>query len=155
MSGVDRIVQYFEEFCAGLKRCQEAETFVRADLLDVYERLARLRERFIFEKEHKTLTNSEEHALSKVFQKDTFMKGLMNTRTIGAHVTQRSGEPVLYTRSNTPMTITASSSAMAVFSEPVVTLIDKEGRPGRVDHLERLLEAQRRIKKVLDRAQQE
>jgi hypothetical protein len=87
-----------------------------------------------------------------VFKEDALLKGLMTARTIGDHVVQRSGEPVLYVQSDGPLQVTASTSAMGVFAEPIVTLADATGQPFRYDHLRELSEAERRIRKALDRA---
>jgi len=150
--GLVRIEVYYEGFRAGLKRCRDAETFIMADWCDVYGRLGQLRDRYEIESKQKTLTPSQDRALRKVFEDDKFIEGLLTIRTIGEHVVKRDGAPVFYTSANAPIYITASASAMDVLSNKVVSLKDREGQSHNVNHLENFLEADRRIKKAIDRA---
>jgi hypothetical protein len=73
------IETYFAAFREGVKRCREAHAYVMADWLDAYGRLARLRDPFLIEQAR--LKPETRNELSKVFEKDTFMKGMMDIRT--------------------------------------------------------------------------
>ena len=67
-----RIAEYAQAFRDGIARCDPAAPFNRADWIDAYNRLARLRDRYVAEQDH--LTPSERNALSRVFEKDVFKK---------------------------------------------------------------------------------
>ncbi|MFQ6018721.1 MAG: hypothetical protein ACE5KF_11065, partial [Kiloniellaceae bacterium] len=147
-----RIEGYFDEFCKGVDVCLMTDLFVRGDLLDAYGRLARLRDRFKAEKHN--LNPAALAALSKVFEHDTFIKGMMHIRQVGEHVKKRGGQLVIWTTGNEPITLDAESSAMAVFSASPVTLTDIHGNPHPLDHLEMLREAEKRITNAMSKATQ-
>jgi len=148
---IQRIESYFDEFCDGVKDCLRAELFVRRDLLDAYAGLARLRDRFIKEKEKHNLNPSELEALSKVFEKDTFIKGMMKIRLVGEHVQKRGEELVFDTTDNVPITVDAKLSATPMFSANRVTLTDITGSQNQWDHLKALQEAEKRITKAMSK----
>ncbi len=144
-----RIEVYFGDFRAAIEKCRMAGTFIAADWQDAYARLARLRERY--KKEKTDLTRAERAALFKVFEDDTFTKGMMEIRQVGEHV-KRPGNFGIRTTSNAPITLTAESSAMAFFSASAVFLNDADGKRYRVDHLEMLEEMQKRIAAAMTKA---
>jgi len=144
-----RIEKYFVDFSEGIERCRKATTFNAADWQDAYNRLNRLRDRYLNEKPN--LTPSELTALAKVFEQDTFIEGLLNIRVIGEHVQKRT-PPVIPLYTNTPIVLHAETSAGAVFNGPIVTLHDTKGQPHQPDHLCNLDEAETRIHRALAHA---
>lgn len=148
---IQRIEISFDEFRKGVGGCLTAGIFNRGELLDAYGRLHRLRERFMVEKEKKNLNASARAALSKVFEDDTFIEGMMNIRLVGEHVEKR-GELVIWTTSNAPIRMQAGSSAMSVFSAYDVTLTQATGNPYRLEHLQMLQEAEKRIANAMNKA---
>ena len=147
---LQRIEVYFEEFCTGVRDCINAEFFVRADLLDAYDRLARLRDRF--KKEKNNLDPGALAALTKVFENNVFIHGMMNIRQVAEHVKKRGEELVIYTADNRPITLNAVLSAMPMFAASRVTLTDITGSPYHLDHLRMLREAEKRITKAMNKA---
>lgn len=141
-----RIEKYFVDFSEGIDRCRTAATFNAADWQDAYNRLNRLRDRYLNEK--LSLIPSELTALAKVFEQDAFIEGLLNIRVIGEHVQKRT-PPVIPLYTNTPITLHAETSAGAVFKGPIVTLHDTKGQPHQTDHLRNLEEAESRIRRAL------
>src|SRR5437870_2119041 len=113
----DRIEKHFVAFSEGIERCRTAKTFNAADWQDAYNRLSRLRDRYLNEKPN--LSASEQAALDKVFEHDSFIKGLLDIRQIGEHVQKRT-LPVIPVYTKTPITLHAETSAGAVFSGPIV-----------------------------------
>jgi hypothetical protein len=109
----------------------------------------RLRDRYVAE--GRNLTPSEHQALSKVFEKDAFIQGMIDARQIGEHVTNRGGA-VIRTTSNVPIPLDFETSAMSYYAAPRVRVADVEGQPQDVNHLERLQEAQKRIDAAILRA---
>ncbi len=148
-SAIDRIAAQFEEFKQSIEYCRKGSVFRSADRKEAYGALGRVRDRYKFEKED--LTTLERAPLRKVFEDDTFIKGMMDIRQIGEHVVCRGG-PLIRTTRNAPIQLTEESSAMAVFAAPIVTLPDIALVPHRIDHLEMLEEAQRRIATALTKA---
>ncbi len=144
-----RIEEYAQPFRDGIARCEAAAAFNMADWIDAYNRLARLRDRYDAEKDH--LTPSERQALSKVFDNDVFIKGMIAVRQIGEHVTKRGGA-VITTTGNAPISLDVETSAMAYYAAPRVKVADVKGQPQEVNHLERLQEAQKRIDAAILRA---
>ena len=117
-----------------------------------YARLSRLRDRFKAEKHN--LDPSALAALSKVFENDTFIKGMMTIRQVGEHVKKRGNDLVIWTTANKPITLGTESSAMAMFSASHVTLTDIAGNPYHLDHLQMLGEAEERITNAMSKAGQ-
>ena len=144
-----RIEGYFGAFRTAIDSCRMTGTFLAADWQDAYARLARLRDRYM--KEKPQLTRAELEALSKVFEQDTFTEGMMDIRQVGEHVRKR-GDLVIRTTSNAPITLSAESSAMALFSASTVFLNGTDGNPQRVDHLEMLEEMKKRIAATMTKA---
>lgn len=144
-----RIENYFVAFSEGIERCRTATTFNAADWQDAYNRLNRLRDRYVNEKPN--LTPSEKAALTKVFEQDTFIEGLLNIRLIGEHVQKRT-PPVIPLHTNTPITMPVETSAGAIFDAPIVRLPDTKGQLYQTDHLRNLEEGESRISRALARA---
>ena len=144
-----RIENYFVAFSGGIERCRTATTFNAADWQDAYNRLNRLRDRYI--KEKANLALSEQTALAKVFEDDIFIKCLLNIRLIGEHVQKRT-PPVIPLYTNTPITMPVETSAGAMFDAPIVRLYDTKGQLCQTDHLHNLEEAESRIRHALARA---
>jgi hypothetical protein len=143
---------YFEAFRSRLDECRAADaadTYVAADWQDNYARLARLRDRYREEKRH--LNRAAQKALSKVFEEDTFIEGMMHIRAVLEHVTKRC-DLAIRTTENASISLNPETSARAMFSATVVNLTDVNGRPFRLDHLEMLEEAERRIGAAMTRA---
>ena len=150
---LETIEEYFQEFRDGIVRCEAALQFNRADLLDAQNRLARLRDRYIAEKDDLSLF--ERKALSKVFEKDVFIQGMLNVRQIGEHVTKRSGGAViLRTPANAPIELDCQTSAMSYFGASRVLVGDAKGQKHQVDHFEQLKEAESRISAALRKARE-
>jgi len=145
-----RIETYFDEFCRGVERCRRANSFDPADWKDAYGRLARLKDRYEFEK--RNLSPPERRALSKVFDNDVFTVGMLNIRQAGEHVIKR-GDFTIRTASNEPIILEVGSSALAVFSGPKVVLDVVDGATHSLDHLEMLDEQVKRIRAVIRKAQ--
>ena len=142
---LERIEQYAQDFREGVARCAAASMFKMADVLDAYNRLNRLRDRYRYEACR--LTPSERHALTKVFDDDVFIRGMLEARQIGEHVTQRRPGPVtIRTVGNAPIDFDCkSSSALAYFAGPLVEMPDVDGQSHDINHLEQLREAEKRI----------
>ena len=145
-----RIDEDFMAFRDAVARCKSASAFQRADLQDAYARLARVRDRYL--KERPVLARSEQRALARVFDDDTFFQGMMDLRQVGEHVVKRTG-PTVRTIGNAPIDLDCETSARSAFAAPEVTLADTRGESHRIDHLELLQEADRRIQTALRNAQ--
>ena len=76
----------------------------------------------------------------------------MELRQVSEHVVRRPQGPQIWTTANVPLQLTVELSAMAVFAAPIVTLPDVNHTHHRIDHLERLNEAESRISAALARA---
>jgi hypothetical protein len=148
-TALDRIATYYEEFRQSVERCCSAKTFMAGDWKGAYDALYRLKERYRHEKGN--LTREQRAALYKAFEDDAFIGGMMELRQVGTHVARREG-PTIYTTGNAPITLTAESSAMAVFGGPIVRLLDNAGKPHTLDHAQRLQAAERRIGDALVKA---
>lgn len=136
------IEEYFEAFRDGIVRCETASVFSQPDWMDTLNRLARLRDRFLAEKPH--LTEPQRRSLSKAFEEDVFIKGMLEGRQISEHVTRRGGA-VIRTSANAPIKLDFKTSAGSYFSSSCVTVFDLQGKPHKVNHLEQAKEAERRI----------
>src|SRR5690348_2262987 len=101
-----KVIGASEEFFQGIERCRTASTFNAGDYKDAYNRLNRLRERFLHEKF--SLNPSEREALEKVFEKDVFIEGLLKGRTIGEHI--KISRPVMM-KGNQTIPLVAETSA--------------------------------------------
>ncbi len=145
----ERVEGYYMAFRDGIARCQNAPCFIAADWQDAYARLARLRERYCFEAP--SLSKSERNALSKVFEHDTFIEGMMNLRQIAEHVQKRT-DLVIRTTNNVPIALASGSSALAVFGAAIAKLSDTSGKLHDFDHLRSLREAERRIASAMVKA---
>jgi hypothetical protein len=150
VEALDRIVLYFDEFCQAVNDCRTANSFRSADWKEAYGALGRLRDRYLHEE--KNLAPSQQAALSKVFDNDTFIEGMMDFRQVSEHVIRREPGPLVRTPANAPIQLTVESSAMAVFSAPIVTLPDVNKIRRTINHLDWLAEAERRIGAALQKA---
>jgi hypothetical protein len=145
---IDRIVDDARAFSDGVVRCH-ATPFNAADFEDAYNRLSRLRDRYL--KDKFSLDLSEQQALAKVFEDDKFIEGMLNIRQVGEHVQHRTGA-VLRTTSNAPIILFSEVSAGSMFAAPVVHLRDAAGQLHLTDHLRNLEEAEKRVQRALARA---
>ncbi len=118
---------------------------------DVYGRLGRLKDRYLLERGN--LTRSERRALSKVFEDDGFIDGLIERRNVSEH-SKRPGNYVTRTLSGRPIELTSGSSAYSWFPSQIVNVQDVHGEWHRFDHSKDLEAAKRRIAKAIDRAKQ-
>jgi hypothetical protein len=149
--GLRRVLKDFEEFCQSVENCRAVSSSKPVELKAAYGALSRLRERYKLEKDN--LDDGERTALKKVFEDDVFMEGLMDIRQIAEHVIKRK-DPVIYTTGNAPITLLAKTSAGVMFAGSSVTVYDTSGSPHRVDHLNNLETAERRIRGSIARATQ-
>ena len=145
---IDRIIEAARAFSEGVASCHAAP-YNSADYQDAYNRLNRLRERYI--KEKSSLDPSEQQALAKVFEDDRFIEGMLNIRQVGEHVKHRTGA-VLRTTSNAPIILFAEVSAGSMFAGAVVQLRDTAGQLHVTNHLRNLEEAEKKVKRALSRA---
>jgi hypothetical protein len=141
---------YYERACEGIEDCKNSLTFNPADCEDAYARIARVRERY--DEEKKKLLPKESNALSKLIEKDNFIKGLMHIRSVGEHVTKRTDFTIITTRNET-ITLPAATSAMAMFVSPTVTLKDTKGNIHQICHFDFFKEFQRRGDAAFRRAE--
>jgi hypothetical protein len=146
---LDRILPYVHAFSDGIDRCRTAVTFNPADWQDAYNRLNRLRDRYLHEKAN--LDASQRQAFQKVFEHDTFIEGLLNIRLIGEHVKKRT-MPEIRLFTNKAIYMPVETSAGAFFASPIVRLPDSSGHLHTADHLGNLEEAEKRIQRALARA---
>jgi hypothetical protein len=84
--GLERIDEAFEEFRSLVEHCRNEAKSDMADIRDAYERFYRLRERYEHEDEARTLSQTEEAALRKVFREDKFIESVGRVRGVSAHV---------------------------------------------------------------------
>jgi hypothetical protein len=149
-----RIEKYAEEFSEGIERCRNASPFKAADWEDAYNRLNRVRERYCHEKDEHRLDPHELKALQKVFEEDLLIEEMLKVaRQIGEHVHPRKESVSVRLLTNSIIPIGVETSALAFFGASIVKLPDDTGRIQYIDHLQTLAEAERRIKRALDRAQ--
>lgn len=148
-----RIERDWQAFCKKAEQCQSATTFDEDDYRDAISRLSRLRERCL--KEMPSLTKPQAAALAKVFEKDPFIKGLMNgPRQISEHVQKRKTESgiTIYTPDNTPIELDCETSAAGFFMTSLVFVSDIHAEQHRINHLQNLAVAKKRIGQALDNA---
>ena len=141
-----RINNDYQEFIRGVERC-ETEEFDPANVKDAIMRFSRLRERYLSEKTN--LNTAACKALSKVFEEDKFVAGMMDLRQVTEHVKKRDGVE-LVTEGNVPILLDADTSVGAVFYGPIVYLTRADGEQEKIDHLKRLLELKKRVSKAID-----
>jgi hypothetical protein len=145
-----RIEEYVQAFRDGVARCAAASEFNRADWLDAQNRLARLRDRY--RAEQKQLTPLERSALSRVFDDDVFIQGMINARQLGEHVTRARPPFTIRTVDNVPIELHYETSAMSYFAAERVTVPDATGQSHDINHLEHFREAEKRIEAAIQRA---
>jgi hypothetical protein len=146
--GFKRIENDVQAFCEKVAQCGDKDNSNMQDFRDAFGRMGRTRDRFLYERE--TLEPSERAAFEKVFENDKFMEGMGEVRNISEHVEK--GDVTLSRLDNSTFTITAKSSAAAMFADRVVYLTDTDGFQQRWDHNEQLNEAARRINSALGKA---
>jgi len=122
------------------------------DIRDAYERFYRLRERYEHESNARTLGQTEEEALRKVFREDKFIESVGRVRGISAHV--ETGDVELLGLDKVAFRLTAESSAAAVYAARCVHLTDTQGRIQRINHLNWLTEAENRIARAIAKAKE-
>jgi hypothetical protein len=146
IDALEHIEQDFEEYRRSVADCQAADPF-RAELFrSAYAALSRLRERYRHER--KRLAPMQMRALEKVFENDRFIRGMLHLRQVSEHVMR---QVELMTTENMPLIV--ETSAHAMFAAPSVPLTDAQsGQPYLFHHLNYLLEAERRVKRALDKA---
>ena len=149
MTALKRIASYFEEFQRSVNDCRSADAFRPEHWKNAYGALGRLRDRYKVEKPN--LTSEQQAALEKALENDVFFRGMMNARQVAEHVHQGDKPTMLVTSQNIPIVVKVSANAL--FSAPLVTLPDTSGEPKKIDHLQWLQEAEKRIKKALDNAE--
>jgi hypothetical protein len=150
---LERILGYASAFSEWIARCRTA-TFNAPDVQDAYNRLSRLRDRYLHEKRNRTLDTVEEQALRKVFEADRFIEGMLDGRQISEHVQKTSGDDtviLLTTSSRIPLCVKTSTGSF--FAVSTATVRDTTGMVYSVNHLAQLSEAEKRIQRALERAQ--
>jgi len=147
-----KIAIYFQDFLDGITRLNAATVFSQANLLDTVNRLARLKDRYLVQRD--SLSPSERKALFKVFEDDPFIDGMIASRQIGEHVIKRGGA-IIRTPDNAPIELHFETSAMGFFGAPRVEVLDREQKPHFVDHIRHLEETAKRVGSALRRAQTE
>jgi Tfp pilus assembly protein PilE len=150
--GLERIDEAFEEFRFLVEHCRNEAKSDMADIRDAYERFYRLRERYEHEDEARTLSQTEEAALRKVFREDKFIERVGRVRGVSAHV--ETGDVELLDPDKVGFTLTAKSSAAAMFAERCAHLTDKQGQIQRLNHLKWLTEAEARIARAIANARE-
>jgi hypothetical protein len=144
-----RILPYVQAFREGVSRCRKAPAFNQADLMDAFNRLSRLKDRYIHEEAE--LDQSEREALEKVFRHDNFIDGLIDIRQIGEHVQKRTPAHIpLFTSARVPLH--AETSAGSFFAGPVYRVDTPEGTTYLFNLQANLEEAEKRIEKAVNRA---
>lgn len=137
----NRIANNFKEFQDSLRECENSNDSRK--FKDAYNSLSRLRDRYNHENDKKGLDGSPFKILENSFNEDVYIRGMMTLRQIAEHVQIK--EPVIYTSNNSPIYLDASCSAGSVFEGGYAIVTDTEGNSHRLDHLERLNDANQRI----------
>ena len=152
--GLNKILLEVSAFYDSIERCRVSTTFNAADYQDAYNRLNRVTERYVHEKENGRLEAHEDQALEDVLERDPFIKGMRHARIIGEHVQKTRGEtPVILLTTNTcPIPLLAETSAGSFFSGPTAIARDVQGKMYFVNHLAQLREAEKRLRQAVARA---
>ena len=143
-----RIEKAFEQFRSLVEHCRNEATSDMADIQDAYNRLNRLRDRYL---KQKGLDPAERDALRKVFEEDNFIANMLSVRVISEHVLRTEGATLSYP-DNSTFSITSASSAARVFEDRCVYLLDTKGGERRWDHLQQLTEAVDRVGRAMAKA---
>ena len=148
---LERIRSYFAEFQGSVEACRSADDASGPERLkNAYGALHRLRDRYLREKAKQRLSPAQQAPLEKVFEKDKFIESMMLVRQVSEHVVAR--EPIqLWTPDNVPIGL-VKASAGEMFAARTFIVPRTEGEPRRIDHLQWLEVAKRRINKALDKA---
>jgi hypothetical protein len=147
---LNRILDYARKFSDKIEVCRHYPTFNAADWEDAYNRLSRLRDRYLHEKPN--LDPAEAQALRKVFEEDDFIEDMLKVRQIGEHVHQGNDPSTVRLMTNATIPICVETSALGFFGAAVVRLPDIRGQLHSINHLQNLKEAEKRIQRALDRA---
>ena len=151
-----RIRDDFEAFCEAIDRCRTSDGIGPETFKDAYASAARVRERYLKEREH--LTRPVIGDLDNVFCDGYFTKGMMQMRNVAEHVKLerpfqiviRLGSPFqIDSHQYKPIELSADSSALTLFPGRWVDLKDTSGNQHQMDHLKQLDELKRRISKAL------
>ena len=146
---LERIQCYFAEFQASVEACRSADDASPPERLkNAYGALHRLRDRYRRERKQKRLSPWQQPPLEKVFEKDKFIESMMRIRQVSEHVV---ASVQLYRTDSVPLGV-VETSANVMFAALTVTVPDTEGESLMIEHLPRLDEAERRIKRALNNA---
>ena len=130
-------------FSDKVAECCRATSFDADDYRDAIGRLGRLRERYQHEQRNGTLDPGEAEALYKVFEDDVFIKGMLDVRKISEHIEKRSGGgAVIRLKDNSPIPLSAQTSAGALFAGPIYSVHRSQGQVHSVDHRKQLQDAE-------------
>ena len=116
--------------------------------------MSRVKDRYEH-KESKLLEPVERVALAKVLEHDPLILDMLKlVRPIGEHVnTENEEEEEIRLLANSPVPITAETSARTMFdARVIVQLPDQLGEQERIEHLANLNDADKRILRALDLA---
>ncbi len=142
----------FEEYCRQIEKCRQAANFEPEDWKGAYGALKRLYERYD-KKERQLLTNSERHALNKVFYKDNFTKGLMKIRDVAEHVKKRKDFHI-YSLTGECWTFDYEMSAREFFCSSDPYVLDINGVSRHIEHLKWLEAWEEAVASAIARAKQ-
>lgn len=134
-------VESYRENCAnhGLQKdsCEAA-----------YEGLYRLNQRINKELESGDLNNQEKHICHELLT-DTFLNGLLELRTVSAHIesdsAKKRGYIKIYVPSGQPVELSCEVSAGAVFSNNIFSILKSHSGIDKINHLDNLNTAIKRI----------
>ena len=92
-----------------------------------------------------------------MFDRDRFIDGMLTLRQIGEHVIQekrpgRTKRFQITIEGNRPIDLDHETSAMGAFPGQEATVYDIYGTPYRINHLQRLRDAETRIRRALEKA---
>jgi hypothetical protein len=149
-TGLDRIRSCAQDFYEKVHHFVTTP-YNAADCQDTYNRLSRLRDRYLHEVEEKSLTPVQHTALRKVFEEDGFIQGMLEMRQAGEHVKKRDG-PVIRLRTGKPIPLSVETSALAFFGQSVFMFKEPDGKVHFHSHADELREAEHRVKAAMRRA---
>src|SRR5690349_1248768 len=118
---LNKILPYVHGFREGVARCRNGLVFNPGDHMDAFNRLSRLKDRYLHEEAELDL--SEREALEKVFRGDNLIDGLIDIRQIGEHVEKRTPARVpIFMNARVPLEV--KTSAGAFFAGPVYYVVE-------------------------------
>jgi hypothetical protein len=151
-SALGRIEDYFDFFCYLYEKHKGLKEYKPKDIEGLYASLYRVKERYLAEQDR--LLIPERDALSKVFEYDNFIKGIMNIRLVAEHAKRNKNYEICYPN-NSSILLTPQTSPHAMFCGHEVIVEDCFGGPHKIEHIKFLDEAQFRIKRAIKRAKKE